>query len=137
MAVTKTRIVGRNITVTVTSNGVTRVSNWDKLSLDLPDDDFEATSASSLYKQFIDGQMGQAMLSVSGFLGADDYTGTMDLPANRDVVDNIVIGVGGDSLIGENLLAAGRGVWKVKNVKYDFEAGPAKYSFDIKSNYVE
>lgn len=134
MAVTKTRILGRHITITMT-NGTT--SNWDKLSLSLPDEDFEATAASSLYKQFVDGQLPQATLSVSGFLGADDDDGSFVLPANRDVVTGIMIAVGADSIVPEDLTDSARGTWKVKDTKYDYEAGPAKYSFDIKSNYID
>lgn len=129
MAVTLDRILGRDITVTTTGGTVT---NWDTLSLSIPDEDFEATAAAALYKQFLDGQFPQAVLSVSGFQGADDEP----LPANRDVISSINIAVGADTLISENLNDADRGIWKVKNTKYDWAAGPAKFSFEIKSGYL-
>ena len=129
MALTLERVLGRDITVTTTGGTVT---NWDTLSLSIPDEDFEATSAAALYKQFVDGQFPQAVLSVSGFQGADDDP----LPNNRDVISAIDIAVGADSLIAEDLNDAARGIWKVKNPKYDWSAGPAKFSFEIKSGYL-
>lgn len=129
MALSLEVVLGRNLTVTTTGGTVTR---WDKLSLSLPDDDFEATAASSLYKQYVDGQFPQAVLSVSGFQGAEDAT----LPTNRDVISAIDVAVGADSLVTDDLNDEARGIWKVKNPKYDWQAGPATFSFEIKSGYL-
>ncbi len=129
MALTIERVLGRDITVTTTGAVVT---NWDTLSLLLPDEDFDVTSAAALYKQFMDGQYPQAVLSVSGFQGADDDP----LPNNRDVVSAIDIAVGADSLIPEDLDHADRGIWKVKNPKLDWSAGAGKMGFEIKSGYL-
>lgn len=129
MAITEPRILGRHVTVTTTGGNTTL---WETLSLSIPDADFEATAASALYQQFVDGQFPQAVLSVTGFLGADNSP----MPNNRDVISAIDIAVGADSLIAEDLNDADRGIWKVKNPKYDLSAGPGKYSFEIKSGYL-
>jgi len=131
MALVLERVLGRDVTVTLTGGAVTL---WDKISIDLPDDDFEATSASALFKQYVEGQLGQATVNVSGFIGADDVV----RPASGDVVAAINIAVGADTLLPADInTLATRGKWKVRNPKYDFEAGPAKYSFEIKSGYID
>lgn len=130
MAITVERVLGRHITITSTGANTTL---WDTLSLQLPDEDFEATSAAALYKQFVDGQLPQAVLRVTGFLGADNAA----LPQNRDVITGLSIAVGADELIPEDLSDPARGIWKVKNTQYDLQAGPGKYSFEIKSGYLE
>lgn len=130
MAITVERVLGRHLTIE--TNGAS-TSLWDTLSIQLPSEDFEGTAAASLYKQFVEGQIPQAVLRVTGFLGADNA----NLPANGDEVTGIDIKVASDSIVPEDLSDPGREKWKVRNVQIDAQAGPAKYSFEIKSGYLE
>lgn len=121
-------IVGRDIDVEV--NGAD-VSRWDTISGPVMDsNDWKADTASSEREQFVDGKGKQITFTVSGKQGS----GTP--PANGDTVTGIDIKLGGESLITETLSDPKYGIWKVKNVKYDFKEDAATYSFDIKSDYV-
>lgn len=128
MAINEPVILGRDITITV--NGAD-VSRWDTISgPTMNTSDWRADTAASLREQFVEGKGQQLTLTISGKQGS----GTP--PADGDVVTNIAIKLGADSLIAENLGDSKYGIWKVKNVKYDFKEDASTYSFDIKSDYV-
>jgi len=120
------RVIGRDVTVTLSTGEITE---WDSIKFADPSEDFEATAASAARKQFVDGQDGQAILTITGFLGGDT------LPTKNAVVSSIDIGLAvGDLPV--DFSDDAYGVWKVKNPSFDLAAGPGKYSFEIKSNYL-
>ncbi len=131
MAVTLPRIIGKDVTVTLTGGSY---SDWETISIDLPANDLNQTAASSTYQQFTEGQTAQRKVTISGWLGSND-AGT--LPADGDVVTAIDIKVGTDSLLPADLITSNvNGAWKVKNPKYDFGADHTKYSFEIHSGFI-
>lgn len=131
MALVLKRVLGRDVTVTLTGG---RITVWDKISISLPDDDFEGTAADSPFKQYVKGQLGQGTISISGFISGDNTA----IPASGDLVTAINIAVSTDSLLPADILtAAVRGKWRVRNPKIDFMAGPATCSFELKSGYID
>jgi len=119
------RVIGRG--VTVTCDGVK--TEWDTIKISDPSDDFEATAASAERKQYVDGQDGQVVLTITGFLGGETP------PDKNSVVDDIDIALAVGS-IPITFDDAAYGEWHVKNTSYDMQAGPAKYSFEVRSNYL-
>lgn len=121
-------IIGRDITVT--ANGAD-VSKWDTISgPNFDTNDYKADTAASLREQFVEGKGKQLVLTIAGKQGSGKP------PADGDVITGLDIALGGESLITETLSDPRYGIWKAKNIKYDFKEDAATYSFDIKSDYV-
>lgn len=123
MALSTPRIIGRDLTVT--ADGAKTI--WDTFSLTFEFNNEGATAADSTLDEIVNTTKILSG-SCSGFLGSVNNGGT--LPAIGDAISDLAVAVGSDTVLPS--LTAFTNI-KVTNVKYDFKAGPATFSFDFRS----
>lgn len=123
MATTLSRIIGRNLTVTVA--GVKTI--WTDLSLSFSADEDNATAADSVLRESV---FTTASLegTLSGYQGSVNHGGT--LPALGDAISDLAVAEGANSLIPS--LASYTNI-KVSKVDYRWQQGPATWEFSFGS----
>jgi hypothetical protein len=123
MALTTPRIIGPQLAVT--ADGGKTI--WDTISLNLTKNKVDATASDSTLEE---GVFTNKKLTgtISGWLGSVNNGGT--LPDVGDTISDLAVAVGADTVLPS--LTAYTNI-KVTNTKYDFSAGPAKWSFDFES----
>lgn len=127
MALDGSRIWGFNVTLKI--NG-TEVSQWLSISFTDPDDNVEATAASSKYEQFFHGRNVQREMTITGYLGEIDDG---NVPKKGDYVTAVSVAQASDELLPDFGAEEDFGGWKVAEVNYDYGLDPFEWSIVIKS----
>lgn len=123
MALTTDRIIGQQLIPTI--NNVQTL--WQQFDITIRDNTENATASDSSLDevvrttQILDG-------TCTGFLGAVNHGGT--LPAKGDLIDDLSVNVGTDSVLPS--LTEFTNI-RVTEVSYNFKQGPATFRFKFRS----